>query len=194
MAKAVIKQGLLKTHTVTEIETDQVRNEILAKMYSFVELMRREKPKICSFCLIIKNDHYKDFSYFEKVFWDFLSCLSHKDHEQYPHDPRVASDPKADNFSYSLMSEAFFILALHPKSSRWVRRFPYPTIVFNPHVQFENLRLKGVFKKVRDTIRMRDFKLQGSINPMLTDFGERSEIFQYLGKNYAEDETIPLSI
>lgn len=194
MAKAVLKQGMLKTHVVKEIESDQVKDETLAKMYSFVETMRSEKPKLCSFCLIIKNDQYKNFACFEKVFWHFLSDLSRKDHEKYPHDSRVASDPKANNFSYSLMSEAFFILALHPQSTRWVRRFLYPTIVFNPHVQFENLRLKGVYKKVRDTIRMRDFKLQGSSNPMLKDFGDRSEVFQYLGKKYAENDSIPLEI
>ena len=67
-----------------------------------------------------------------------------------------------------------------------------PAIVFNPHIQFERMRKKGIFKKVQNIIRLRDKLLQGSINPMLSDFGDKSEVFQYTGRIYAPDETLPL--
>jgi hypothetical protein len=56
------------------------------------------------------------------------------------------------------------------------------------------MRKNGIFNKVRTMIRMKDKILQGTINPMLQDFGERSEVFQYLGKIYLPNDPIPLHI
>ena len=193
MAKAVINTGRLKAFEVEDIENEACINEIQNQLYDFVDDFRRLPKKLSSFALIIRNDRYKNFDLFEHRFWNFLNKLSLKDKNLYPHDPRVSSDPHDENYSFSIKSEAFFMVAMHPESPRWARRFPYPTIIFNPHIQFEELREKGVFKKVRDLIRLRDKLLQGASNPMLTDFGEKSEVFQYMGKVYQEDEPIPLS-
>lgn len=114
------------------------------------------------------------------------------DKEKYEHDPRVSSQIASPDFSFSMKSEAFFILALHPQSPRLARRLPIPAIVFNPHQQFETLRKKGVFNKVRNFIRNRDKALQGFINPMLSDFGEKSEIYQYTGRVYSPEETLSI--
>jgi len=62
------------------------------------------------------------------------------------------------------------------------RQSPYPTIVFNLHAQFEQLRAMGSYKKVKKRIRKRDKKLQGHINPVLKDFGKDSETKQYSGR------------
>ena len=84
------------------------------------------------------------------------------------------------------------MLSLHPDSPRWSRRFKHPAIVFNPHQQFENLRRKGLFTKIRNLIRKRDQELQGFTNPMLNDFGDKSEIYQYIGKLYSPEETLSI--
>ena len=193
MAKAVMKQGFLNIKVVEEIDSAHSCEEVLTELYQFISKIRAENPKLSSFALVIQNEKYREFEVFEKSFWPFLSALAKADHAQYPHDPRVGDDPKENDYSYSLMSEAFFILALHPQSERLARKFAYPAIIFNPHIQFEKMRQGGIFKKVRDTIRMRDLKLQGTENVMLKDFGERSEVYQYLGKAYAGDEEIPLA-
>ena len=52
----------------------------------------------------------------------------------------------------------------------------------NPHAQFERLRAEGRFARLRALIRARDIVLQGSSNPSLADFGERSEARQYSGR------------
>jgi FPC/CPF motif-containing protein YcgG len=106
----------------------------------------------------------------------------------------VSSNPNSKNFSFSIMEEAFFILALHPDSPRLARRFPKPMIVFNPHQQFENLRSVGMYARVRDIIRKKDKLLQGFINPMLNDFGEKSEVFQYTGRMYDKNQPSPLAL
>lgn len=194
MAKAVAKTGLLKVHSVSELESDIVVEESLTQLYQFVEEFRSNPKRLGSFSLVLKGSKQISFSHYERIFWSFLSRLQSLDKKKYPHDPRVSSDPAADNFSFSLKSEAFFILALHPESPRWARRFKHPTIVFNPHIQFENLRSKGTFKKIQSLIRLKDKLLQGAINPMLNDFGEKSEVFQYIGRMYKSYEANPLSI
>lgn len=189
MAKQVMNKGFASIHEVPNFS--DVEN-ILHELHSFIDTYRMNPEKLSSFILVLKDDRYQDFKVFEKDFWDFLSRLYDCDH--HPHDTRVGSHPDANDFSFSIKSEAFFILALHPKSLRFARRFKHPAIVFNVHQQFEKLRAKGIFTKVRDLIRKRDLELQGSANPMLKDFGERSEVFQYLGRVYEPNEPCPLKL
>lgn len=181
MAKSVIKKGILKVSYINDLESFKETQRVLKGLYSFVSDYRVNPSGLRSFVVLSGHESFKIF---EKKFWNFLSCLNTLDKRSYPHDPRVSSDPAANDFSFSLMAEAFFILALHPESPRLARRFSKPVIVFNLHQQFEDLRKKGIFGKVRNLIRARDKKLQGYANPMLSDFGEQSEIFQYLGKDY----------
>lgn len=88
----------------------------------------------------------------------------------------------------------FFIIALHPGSSRPLRRFTYAALVFNPHMQFEELRETGKYNNMKYAVRKRDLAYSGSINPMLTDFGDASEIYQYSGRKYDNTWQCPLKI
>ena len=47
---------------------------------------------------------------------------------------------------------------------------------------------------MQETIRHRDLQLQGTINPMLSDFGERSEARQYSGRIVEENWRAPFSV
>ena len=95
----------------------------------------------------------------------------------------VSADPAANDFSFSVAERAFFVVGLHPQSSRLARRAPRPTLVFNFHDQFETLRATGRYAKLQAAIRERDVDLQGHINPVLSQFGDASEARQYSGKN-----------
>lgn len=120
---------------------------------------------------------------FERRLWRQLQLLHERDDPAAGWDPAVSADPEDPRFSFSFAGTAFFIVGLHPGSSRLARRFRYPALVFNPHAQFERLRRDGTFARLRDRIRARDMALQGSINPTLSDFGERSEAEQYSGRD-----------
>ena len=100
-------------------------------------------------------------------------------------------DPAAVEFSFSLKEEAFYLIGLHPGSSRSARRFSYPAIVFNPHTQFERLRELNKYETMKQFIRNRDIRYSGSVNPMLADFGETSEAVQYTGRQYDQDWKCP---
>ena len=64
-------------------------------------------------------------------------------------------------------------------------------MVFNFHEQFERLRARGKFETMKQTIRAREMTFQGSINPMLTNFGERSEASQYSGQAVSDKWPCP---
>lgn len=192
MAKALLKKGFLCLHKEQKADAETAKN-VLERFHQFVDAYRSKPDRLSSFILTFDDARYESFENFEKDFWSFLNLLSSLDKQLFPHDPRVSADPKDSKYGYSIKSEAFFILLLHPKSPRFARRFFKPSIVFNPHQQFENLRKEGLFSRVRNIIRSKDKILQGTINPMLKDFGERSEIFQYTGKNYPTELDLPMS-
>ena len=73
-------------------------------------------------------------------------------------------------------------------------QFKYPALVFNPHAQFEKLRSTAKYEVMKNTVRKRDIALSGSVNPMLQDFGESSEVYQYSGRKYDADWQCPLKI
>ena len=131
---------------------------------------------------------------FEHQLWARLQSLTDKDEWLgQPADPRVAHDPDDPHFAMSFGGEAFFVVGLHPKSSRPARRFEAPAMVFNLHDQFERLREAGRYDKMRGTILERDFKLAGSLNPMLSQHGTKSAARQYSGRAVGEGWECPFS-
>jgi len=126
---------------------------------------------------------------FERILWTQLQNLHKIDSKDW--DPEVHNDPNDENFSFSIGGKAFYVVGLHPNSSRLARQSPYPALAFNLHWQFEKLREMGTYETVRDRIRQRDEKLQGNINPMLEDFGNSSEAKQYSGRKVEKEWKCP---
>jgi FPC/CPF motif-containing protein YcgG len=129
----------------------------------------------------------------EKMLWSQLQSLHDLDRMHHHWDPTVSSDPEDRGFSFSFAETAYFVVGLHPQSSRRSRSFAWPTLVFNAHVQFERLREDNRFERLRATVRARDYKLQGSLNPNLSNFGESSEARQYSGRTVEESWRCPFS-
>lgn len=134
-----------------------------------------------------------DEAEWERLLWSQLQGLHDLDHAHHAWDPTVSSDPEDPAFSFSFAGTAFFVVGLHPASSRLARRFAWPTLVFNAHEQFERLRARGEFGRVREAVRARDYRLQGSLNPNLSDYGEHSEARQYSGRAVEEGWRCPFS-
>ena len=131
---------------------------------------------------------------FEQGLWTRLQSLSDKDEWLgQPADPRVKHDPDDPHFAMSFGGEAFFVVGLHPLSSRPARRFEKPAMVFNLHDQFERLRAEGRYDKLRGTILDRDVRLAGSINPMLAPHGTISAARQYSGRAVSDAWKCPFS-
>lgn len=130
----------------------------------------------------LSDDLKTSFRDFESFFWEILSSVVKTDSA--PWDRTVSNNPTSPKFSFSIGGVAYFIIMLHPESPRSARRCEVPVLIFNRHDQFEKLRARGVFDKIKSMIRKKDRSLQGAHNPMLDDYGTSSEIWQYSGAVY----------
>jgi FPC/CPF motif-containing protein YcgG len=119
---------------------------------------------------------------FEGLLWVQLQRLHEEDQRHHGYDPAVSSNSEDANFAFSFAERAFFVVGLHSASSRFARRFAWPTLVFNAHRQFERLREEGRYARLQEVIRRRERDLQGNLNPNLADFGTSSEARQYSGR------------
>lgn len=128
---------------------------------------------------------------FEARLWAQLQRLCDVDSARSDWDPSVSDDGDDPMFSFSFGGHAYFVVGLHAHSSRVSRSFRWPALVFNPHSQFGRLRGEGRFARIQQAIREREIAVQGSLNPNLADFGDRSEARQYSGRAVEESWRCP---
>lgn len=194
-AKSTVARNQIDCMVAGDMACPSRDEQILHFLYRFVDKFRTEGRKgFASAAIIFRTPVPVNEARFDKLLWQRLQALSDMDAGLYAYDPRVDSDVSSTRFSFSLKEEAFFIVGMHPGSVRPARRFSYPTLVFNPHAQFELLRQQGKYETMKKKVRKRDQMLAGSVNPMLVDFGKRSEVFQYSGREYDKTWTCPLKI
>jgi FPC/CPF motif-containing protein YcgG len=193
-AKAAATQHHISCMVAPDMASNVGDSAMLNFIYRFVDEYRSSPEKYHSAAVLFENPTDAGEDQFETMLWQKLQSLSDLDAQQYVYDERVSNDPHSPHFSFSLKQEAFFIVAMHPQSSRLARRFAHPVLVFNPHQQFEQLRQNNHFDHMKETVRQRDQHFSGSVNPMLEDFGVYSETKQYSGRVYDEHWKCPLHI
>ncbi|WP_185749112.1 guanitoxin biosynthesis heme-dependent pre-guanitoxin N-hydroxylase GntA [Humibacillus xanthopallidus] len=145
-----------------------------------------------SFIVSFRAPAHSDEAAFEESLFSLLQRLH--DNDALPWAEGVDADPGSPHFAFSVAGTAYFLVGLHPAASRVARRSPLPTVVFNPHVQFQQLRDQGRYDGMRTRIRARDEHFQGSVNPMVADHGESSDARQYSGRYHGPDWIPPLSV
>ena len=181
-AKAAWNAGSYVIKTYGRLGSLSTSTLLAAQLLDFTRSAMARKGRLATFVAIFHQPAAPSEKEFEKLLWLQLQRLEEISARSYGWDQSVASDPTHPRFSFSFGGQAFYVVGLHRKSSRVARRFPWPALVFNPHAQFEKLRRNGKWRRMRSVIRERDLALQGSINPMLADFGEISEARQYSGR------------
>jgi len=193
-AKAAQARQHIKCMVADHMACPKDDRVILKFLYDFVDDYRNSKTSFHSAAIIFKEPEFQNEEMFDVLFWQRIQALADLDAENYDYDKRVDDDPSSANFSFSLKEEAFFIIGLHASSSRPARQFRYPTLVFNPHAEFEKLREANSYNNMKKIVRKRDIEFSGSVNPMLADFGDVSEVYQYSGRNYDTNWKCPLKI
>lgn len=187
-AKSALARGTLAVLVCHSLDSgwDDVR--IHSELLDWAQEWRSNPQGLRSLAVVFEGPGDLSEAEFEALMWERIQSLSDKDAWRgQPYDHRVSADPGDPHFSLSFGGEAFFVVGLHPRASRPARRFPRPTMVFNLHEQFENLREAGGYERMREKIIARDVALAGDVNPMLARHGETSEARQYSGR--AVDET-----
>lgn len=191
-AKAALARGELSCSVYDDITSPANDLDLREDLRRFIRKLDRTGPVVQSFTAIFTQPTDLSERAFEKALWNRVQCLHNLDAVAGASwADETSSDPASPHFSVSLCGEAFFIIGLHPSASRPARRFSSPALVFNSHAQFERLREDGRFETMKKIIRGRECAATGSINPMLNDFGDRSEARQYSGREVGDDWECP---
>ena len=190
-AKAAIRGGGYRVGFYDDLGSPEATAGLARDLFSFVEEQGRLGGSFTTFAASFKGPNVADEVRFEQLLWAQLQRLHEEDRAHHSWDPSKSPDPEDAQFAFSFAEMAFFVVGLHPASSRFARRFAWPTLVFNAHHQFERLRSEGGYARMQEVIRARERKLQGTLNPNLGDFGVRSEARQYSGRPVQEGWRCP---
>ena len=178
-ARSVFNLDRATVVVIDELGTEQAAKTLHRRLTAFAGDTDLSEG-FASFVAVFRGPEICGEREFEALLWRQLALLHEADEQ--PWDPAVSDDPADPHFAFSVAGTAYFVVGLHPRASRIARRTPLPTLVFNLHEQFEELRGSERFARMRDTIRRRDTELQGSVNPMVQDHGALSEARQYSGR------------
>jgi len=182
-AKSALAKGQLNVLIARDIRSNWDDKRIYEGISEVVRRYRGNNALFQSYAVIFEGPTDLTENDFERSLWKRAESLTNKDvWLGKPPDRRVSQDPSDPHFSLSFEEEAFFIVGMHPNASRPARRFCRPTLVFNLHDQFEQLREAGKYEKMRQVIINRDTEIAGEPNPMLARHGETSEARQYSGR------------
>ena len=190
-AKAALRQGGYRFGLYGALGSTAATAGLARDLFTFLSERATFNTTFVTYVASFSGPPPPDEATFEHDLWATLQQLHELDAPFHDWDRRVSSDTDDPHFGFSFAETALFVVGLHAASSRATRRFAWPTLVFNPHDQFERLRSNGQFERFQEVIRAADRALDGSTNPMLANFGERSEAAQYSGRNVDEQWRCP---
>ena len=180
MAQSVFKMDQVELHAYETMDSRSSARKLLEDLEQYIAGYDFESNDFKTLIAVFPDSPEYSEIEFEGKLWKLLQNLHSLDDRDW--DPEVSSNPEDEHFSFSIGGKAFYLVGMHPRASRKARQSPTPSIAFNLHWQFEKLREMGSFTQIRDRVRDRDRELQGTINPMLEDFGSNSEARQYSGR------------
>ena len=189
-AHSVFRQQNASVHVFDDLEDEGTPSELVVRLSEFADSVDADQG-FASFVALFQQPSIRDERHFERVLWQLLQRLHDADPQ--PWADGISPDPEDPHFAFSVGGTGFFVVGLHPQASRIARRAPLPTLVFNLHEQFEDLRASGKYPRMRDTIRRRDTAVQGTVNPMVNDHGDASEAVQYSGRAVGEEWQAPFN-
>lgn len=193
-AKAAINRQVYRLAVYDELGSPDATAGLSRDLATFVAEQDSINSDHTTFIAVFARPRELSEQAFEHRFWQQLRRLNREDaNAGFAWDPSVSADPQSPHFSFSFAGNAFFIIGLHANASRLARRFAFPALVFNSHAQFERLRQAGLWERNKTTIRDREMKTQGSLNPMIDDYGASTEARQYAGNAVPPDWVPPLT-
>ena len=187
-ARSVFRRDRATVRIYQELGSPVCAAQLLDDLRQFADQVDSDEG-LASFVALFRGPSIHSEQRFEELLWAQLRAVHA--HDPQPWAPDVSADPDDPHFAFSAAGTAYFVVGLHPAASRQARRAAVPTLVFNLHSQFEELRASGAFPRMRDLIRARDEALQGQVNPMVDDHGDSSEARQYSGRKVSADWQAP---
>lgn len=162
--------------------TDECSQDLGSDLLSFKQQQKERKSLYFSFWAGFPDSKVESEAQFEELLWKQLSLVSsHSVTDEW--DPNFSSDPLDKNFCFSLDGSAYFIVGMHPMSSRRSRQTAFPILAFNLYDQFHQLMAEEKFEPMVQINRNRELRFQGDINPMVKKHGQEWEAIQFSGQN-----------
>lgn len=180
MAQAVVKASRAACKVYKEFDQVETTHTLKNDLDKFVVKHGNDNENFRSFVAIFPDFRIYNEIDLEKLLWKRLQLLQDVAVKNSSWDQPLNADPKEPNFSFSIAGKMFYVVGLHPKSSKNSRKAPAPTLIFNLYDQFERLKEdEGIFHEIRNKIRHRDYMVQGFINPLERGIGVGYKARQY---------------
>ncbi|MEH2408074.1 guanitoxin biosynthesis heme-dependent pre-guanitoxin N-hydroxylase GntA [Nostoc sp.] len=198
-ATSVFNQKNYRFSMYHDMCTKETTLALARNLFTFVTEQDAMNSNFTAFIAVFEKPISQNEHDFEKLVWTQLQMLYDEDRRYHDWDTNFSNDINNHKFSYSFAERSFFIIGMHPGSSRIARRFSYPLLVFNASRQFDHLVETNQFDNFVRIIRERDVALQGHINPNLPakyDYSrpEEAEVRQYSGRAVEKDWQCPLVV
>lgn len=191
-AKAALAKGELEIGIYRGLGTGESAVAFGRDLLKFKDRYFSERAQYLTYAAVFDGVEFEDEEAFEQAMWKELSIIaSLPEFSSAPWDPNFSDNPEDKNFCFSLGGHAFFIVGMHPKSSRLSRQFSKPTLVMNLYEQFEALDEETQFYPMVRTNRKKDLAFQGSVNPMVEQHAEMWEAIQFSGKENPKEWKCP---
>lgn len=191
-ARSVLNRGTYRLGIYDDLGSADAAMGLCHDLYEFSHEFAPGRHPFTSFIAAFRGPGIGSEAAFEKLLWQQLQLMHGIDARYFDWDSTVSKDPDSPKFSFSIGGRAFYVVGLNPCASRKARSTLCEScLVFNGHDQFEALRANGKYGLLQKAIRERDIATQGSINPMLDDFGTSSEARQYAGRAVPEGWRCP---
>ncbi|MGB3468628.1 MAG: guanitoxin biosynthesis heme-dependent pre-guanitoxin N-hydroxylase GntA [Cyclobacteriaceae bacterium] len=192
-AKQAITAGDYQLGIYDDLGTVESAEKLAKDLTEYIDVVKKSGSSFMTMIAVFNQERLSE-SIFETLLWRQLYFLKRYDPDRSKSVAGISDDPNDENYCYTFNNEGFYVVGMHANASRDARMFPYPAMAFNLHSQFEELREGGNYDRMKEIIRKRDKQLQGSINPMLSDFGNGLEAPQYSGRQVDETWRCPFNI
>ncbi len=133
MSQTIFSSENYELNTYTGLGSATAASRILEDLKVYLETYDFSTNEFFSFIAVF--DDASDYSEkdFESLLWEQLQQIHNLDDENW--DKTVSSDPKKKSFSFSVLGTAFYIVGMHPNSSRNARKSPGPMFETNSKVK-----------------------------------------------------------
>ncbi|ASQ44786.1 guanitoxin biosynthesis heme-dependent pre-guanitoxin N-hydroxylase GntA [Legionella clemsonensis] len=166
-AKAAAKGELLNFIMADDLRSSKCDLTILYHIYQFIHDWRINSESLQTLVVIFNAPTLMTEVMFERLLWTRLLQLHYLDAKVSGCNASVDTAYLTTKFNFYFGEEAFFIVGMHPGSSRRARYFARPVLIFNLQKQFEKLQHEDIYSHLCKQIRARDCAYSGSVNPLI---------------------------
>lgn len=193
-ARSAFNRARYRFGVYPQLATRMSALALVYDLYEFGHEFEGTGDEFVTFLAVFHSPVPSSEAHFEELLWQHLSAMHDIDTGFFDWASSASNDVDNVRFAFSIGGRAYFIVGMHPQASRRARMVPFPVLTFNLHEQFERLRQRGKFETMKTMIQSRDMAFQGSVNPMSTSFGDKSEAGQYAGRVVPADWQCPFHV